>query len=120
MLMLSALALFFVGCGSSYPPYSPEDQARFDKLGADLDTSRGKTRALEKKLAGQFKKTTDREKSKGAKTSDVVVCGATVGSGGFGKLVFREKPNRRATFTSKGSKAFGARTCNVYEVKVVK
>ena len=120
LLILGALALFLGGCAASYPPYSPEDQARFDKLGADLDASRGKTRALEKKFAQQYDKTTSTEKKKGAKTGDVVVCGGTVGPGGFGKLNFREKPNRKARFTSKGTKTFGGRTCNVYEVKVAK
>ena len=119
LLILSVLALFWVGCGSSHPAYSPKDQARFDKLGAELEASKGKTRALEKKYGQQYEKTTSSENRKGAKTNDVVVCGGTAGTPGFGKLNFREKP-RKAVFSSKGSRSFGGRTCNVYEVKVVK
>jgi hypothetical protein len=119
-LMCAALVLGCFGCGGAPPSYAPKEQARFDALGADLTDVRAKHRAASKKLAGLYDKITKTESRKGAKTTDVVVCGATVGAGGMGTLNIREKPNRKASFMSKGTKLFGGRSCNAYEVKVVR
>ena len=119
-LMCSALVLGCFGCGGGAPNYAPDQQARFDTLGADLSKVRAKHRAAKKKLSGMYDKVTKTESSKGAKTADVVVCGASVGPGGLGPLNIREKPNRKASFRTKGTRPFGGKTCNAYEVKVVR